>query len=170
MSKSIAINSHEIVNTFNITSFQVSVQHFELFKGATLLVSLVDDTNTLRKQESLRLEGDDYKQWMNDDTFVYEFVANKCGFTIKPEPIPEPVQVVSTPTEQPVEQPVEQQTTTETTPSEQPVEQQTTTETTPSETTSTETTPSEQPVEQPAEQQTTTETTPTEQPAEQPQA
>lgn len=69
--------------THLITSFEVSIRNIQLNTSAMIEVRLFNDKNELFKIEILNLEGDDYKLWSNDDSFIYSYVANKLNLTLQ---------------------------------------------------------------------------------------
>ena len=69
--------------THLITSFEVSIRNIQLNTSAMIEVRLFNDKNELFKIEILNLEGDDYKLWSNDDSFIYSYVANQLSLTLK---------------------------------------------------------------------------------------
>ena len=74
----------EKVKTTVVTKLNVSVIRFELFTGATLHVSLESSTGERLDSQILEINGDDYKNWANDDVFIYSWVAGKLGFQLEP--------------------------------------------------------------------------------------
>ena len=93
-SSSLNIVPVEKVKTTVVTKLNVSVIRFELFTGATLHVSLESSTGERVDSQILEINGDDYKNWSNDDVFIYSWVAGKLGFQLElldtPAPAPAP--------------------------------------------------------------------------------
>ena len=83
--KIVSINPFEQVKTTVVTSIRVNVMRIELFKCSTLHVSLLDENGNCIESKIVEINGDDYKQWGGDDTFVYDFVARKLGFSMPVE-------------------------------------------------------------------------------------
>jgi hypothetical protein len=75
----------EVVTTDIITKITVDVVRVEIFKCATIYVSLTTDTGKQVKSQCLELLGDDYKNWSNDDNYLYTYAASKLGYTIQPQ-------------------------------------------------------------------------------------
>jgi hypothetical protein len=75
----------EIVTTDIITRIKVDVIRVEIFTSASIYVSLTTDTGKQVKSQCLELTGDDYKNWSNDDNYLYTYAANKMGYTIQPQ-------------------------------------------------------------------------------------
>ena len=74
----------DIVTTDIVTKISVNVVRVEIFKSATIYVSVSTDTGKQIKSECLELSGDDYTGWSNDDTYLYTYAANKLGYTLEP--------------------------------------------------------------------------------------
>ena len=85
MDKIVSIKPFEQVKTAVVTSMRVNVMRIELFKGATLHVSLLDENEHGVESKVVEINGYDYTQWGGDDTFVYDFVARKLGFSMPVE-------------------------------------------------------------------------------------
>ena len=82
MDKVVQIVPFEQVKTTVVTSMTVRVMRVELFKSATLHVSLLDEAGRSIDSKVVEISGDDYKQWGGDDTFIYQYISNKLGFTM----------------------------------------------------------------------------------------
>lgn len=85
MDKIVSIKPFERVKTAVVTSMRVTVMRIELFNCATLHVSLLDENEHCVESKVVEIDGYDYKQWGGDDTFVYDFVARKLGFSMPVE-------------------------------------------------------------------------------------
>jgi hypothetical protein len=68
--------------TYQITGFRVQVRSLDLFNSVTLLVLMLDASGSPRDSQIVKLEGDDYLAWNNDDQYIINKVAEICGFTI----------------------------------------------------------------------------------------
>jgi hypothetical protein len=82
MDKVVQIKPFEQVKTTVVTGMTVRVMRVELFKSATLHVSLLDEAGRSIDSKVVEISGDDYKQWGSDDEFIYQYIANKLGFTM----------------------------------------------------------------------------------------
>ena len=69
----------EITTTKTVTGIKVRVIRMELFTSATLMVESIgeDYSDTV----IIEINGDDYKNWAKDDNYLYQFAANKLGYT-----------------------------------------------------------------------------------------
>jgi hypothetical protein len=68
--------------TVIITSFRVDLRDLILSVSATFRVTLCNSDGVPLTNLILLMEGDDYTRWNNDDTYVYQFVADKLGFIL----------------------------------------------------------------------------------------
>ena len=78
------ISPVEIVTTDFVIQINVNVIKLEMFKSATLYVSLTTNTGKQINGQCMDLSGDDYKNWSNDDNYLYTYAAGKLGYTIQP--------------------------------------------------------------------------------------
>ena len=62
-----------------IHSINVQIINLVLFQGATIVVSLLDVNDCIIHNETLALNGDDYCNWSNDDTWLIDFVLEKLS-------------------------------------------------------------------------------------------
>lgn len=76
------IHDFKIVTIENMSSFTLSVTNVILFNSVTLEVSLFDANNNIVKVFSLTLSGDDYTNWGGDDTYLYQYVADKMEYKL----------------------------------------------------------------------------------------
>jgi hypothetical protein len=72
----------EIVTTNTVSGIRIRILRIEIFTSATLMVEVLNQTGNTIKHEMFELSGDDYKNWSNDDNYLYDFVANKLGYNI----------------------------------------------------------------------------------------
>ena len=88
------IHNFDLVTTETVTSFTISVSNIVLFRNASLQVRLLNATNNIIKVYTILLTGEDYTNWGGDDTYLYQYVSDKMGYTLSfttPEPEPESV-------------------------------------------------------------------------------
>jgi hypothetical protein len=90
MDKVVNITPFDQVKITTVASMTVRVMRVELFKGATLHISLLDTNGVNADSKIVEINGDDYKRWGGDDTFIYEYIANKLGFTMPDVVAPPP--------------------------------------------------------------------------------
>ena len=80
----------EVITKKSITRVSVAVNSIVLFESVSLLVTLFDGENVLETR-LLKFEGDDYKGWKDDDTYLLQLTLERLGFV--PAPAPESVPV-----------------------------------------------------------------------------
>ena len=98
----------EIVRTEVASRVDVQVMRLELFKQADLHVTVLSSDGRIIHSQPLTLQGDDYKAWSSDDSYLYKYVANKLGYTVAPASAPTPVAAsapVAEPTPAPAAEP-----------------------------------------------------------------
>jgi hypothetical protein len=89
MSNSSPVEPVELVTRRSITRVSISVNSVILFESVTLLVTLYDGKDLLETR-LLKFEGDDYKGWKDDDTYLLRLTLERLGFVSSPESAPEP--------------------------------------------------------------------------------
>ena len=70
------------VKTTVIASFRMNITRVELFKSVDVSVQLLAEDGTTADVRHVKIEGDDYAQWTNDDQSLVNMVAAKLGFTL----------------------------------------------------------------------------------------
>jgi hypothetical protein len=80
---SVPIENFIIVTTNIVTSFKVQVIGLHLFTCVDLTVYLFDSNNNVVKCECLKISGNDYNSWTNNDEYIINYVANYYGFRLK---------------------------------------------------------------------------------------
>jgi len=77
----IAIQPFVQTTTKTITQFRLSVQELVLFQSVTIRAELFDADNNFVNVSFVTLTGTDYTSWMNDDTYIVNYVKTSLGFT-----------------------------------------------------------------------------------------
>lgn len=124
----IPIAPTEMVETHTITSIDFRFFDYVLFSKVSVMCCLRDVKGRVIANEVVRVEGEEFKRWGNDDQYIVDLVLSKLGLS-KPAiqkivevevpvaiPEPEPVQkeepkielVVSEPEPEKVEEPIEE--------------------------------------------------------------
>jgi len=67
-----------------ISSFSIDVINIKLFQSAILNVILYDENKNYISSQSVEINGDDYKKWGNDDSYISNFIAQKLGLQLLP--------------------------------------------------------------------------------------
>ena len=65
-----------------IVRFSLDISKLILKESATFMVSLYDVNDIVIDKVYVVLQGQDYINWGNDDTYVFRFVAKEMGFTL----------------------------------------------------------------------------------------
>lgn len=76
------IQPKKIVIEKEAVSFMVRVQELVLNKSATLLITLFNDKEQPVIADGVKLEGDAYNAWSNDDNYIIDYVCQKYGLTL----------------------------------------------------------------------------------------
>ncbi len=76
------IQPFDIMKSNVITNFRVNITRVELFKSVDVSVQLFAENGVIADVRNIKLEGDDYAQWTNDDQSLINMVATKLGFTV----------------------------------------------------------------------------------------
>lgn len=63
-----------ILKQTKVNQFKVEVSQLILFESVSLNVLLFDQDNNFVCVKMVRLEGEDYKAWSNDDQFIVQYV------------------------------------------------------------------------------------------------
>lgn len=67
---------HQITKVFDITYFKYMIIGVSLFNSVSLIVQFYDITDTLHKEVAFKIEGDDYANWANDDTYILTYIQD----------------------------------------------------------------------------------------------
>ena len=76
------VEHYERVSTRTISSIYIMIESLELFKSVTIRVTYMDTTNVYVDSELITLDGTNYSNWGNDDTYLYNYISTKKGFVI----------------------------------------------------------------------------------------
>ena len=77
----INIQPKENIIVQELTSILINIETVNLFKSANIQVAYFDVNGNYIKMENLIMDGDDYKNWNNDDQYVYSYVYSKLNIT-----------------------------------------------------------------------------------------
>lgn len=67
---------HQITKVFNITYFKYLIIGVSLFKSVSLIVQFFDVTDTMHKEVSFLIEGEDYERWAYDDNYILRYIQD----------------------------------------------------------------------------------------------
>jgi hypothetical protein len=76
------IDDFKEVVTKTVSGFRVIINSIVLNKSADLLVELYDSSGNFLNVQLITMSGTDYKNWKDDDNYVYTYVAEKLGYNI----------------------------------------------------------------------------------------
>ena len=76
----IKINSFEKITTKTINHFTISLSNFILFTSVDIIILLYNN-DIIVDVITLKLEGDAYTNWLNDDQYLIDYVKITLGFT-----------------------------------------------------------------------------------------
>lgn len=77
----INVQEKQITTIQKITKVEIMEGKIELDNSASFPVRMMDDNNQLVDIQFVRLEGDDYTNWGNDDQYVVNLILTKLGLT-----------------------------------------------------------------------------------------
>ena len=76
----ILVQPATLTKTEKITKIKINITSLELFKSVIIVVSLLN--NNIIDNKVIKLEGDDYLNWNNDDNYIKNIVISKLGYTL----------------------------------------------------------------------------------------
>lgn len=80
----IPVEPSVITEVKTITNFRLSVQELELFLHVLVRAELLNADGNLVDVRYVLIDGDDYKNWNNDDQYLIDKVAQKLGLVVLP--------------------------------------------------------------------------------------
>jgi hypothetical protein len=80
----IPIIPHEISIINQIGKFTLTLTNFVLSTSVDLIVSLYDTENKFISTILMKLEGDDYLNWGNNDDYLITYICTKLDFELQP--------------------------------------------------------------------------------------
>ena len=83
MGDQVQIVEQEYVRIDRVKSFIIQIMNVELNKSVNFMVSILNRYGLQIDVKSITLEGDEYRAWGNDDTYLYKIVAERFGFTLE---------------------------------------------------------------------------------------
>jgi len=121
----VPVEPYQRISSRTICNIYLTIEGFELFKSVSLRITYMDTSNKYVDSEIITLSGHEYLAWGNDDTYLYNYISQLKGITIKLPDVALPTpSVVETPAEEtPAETPVEETPVEETPAEETPAEE-----------------------------------------------
>jgi hypothetical protein len=77
----IRIVPFDLVTIVKITGFTFEILELIPNISANFRVVIYSE-QTPKNVVTIMLEGDDYKQWSNDDSYLFNYIAKKLGYTL----------------------------------------------------------------------------------------
>lgn len=74
------VEDYNFVKTSVINNINIKIIQVELFKSITLSVTLLSNNQNIDNQ-IIKISGDDYTNWGNDDNYIINLVLTKLGLT-----------------------------------------------------------------------------------------
>ena len=65
-----------------ITGFMWSVKELVFNESITFSISIVDQNDKILQNTHIIVDGEDYKNWSNDDTYIINFICRKLNLTL----------------------------------------------------------------------------------------
>jgi hypothetical protein len=78
----VSIQPFDCTDVKTATSFRVEIQELTLFQSVNVRVELLNDNGHIVHIKYVLIDGDDYKNWNNDDRYIIQKVAEKLGIVI----------------------------------------------------------------------------------------
>ena len=79
----VSIENYNFVQTSVVNNIKIKIVSIDLFKSITLCVTLLDTNNKNVENKIIKLTGDEYSNWGNDDNYIINIVLNKLQLTKK---------------------------------------------------------------------------------------
>lgn len=78
----LAVEPYNRVSNRTVGSIYLTIEALELFKSVSIRVTYMDTSNVYVDSEVVTLSNSDYSNWGSDDTYLYNYISKKKGFTI----------------------------------------------------------------------------------------
>jgi hypothetical protein len=74
------VNDTPYVKSNTINNIKIRIMSVELFNSISICASLFENNNLL-DNKIFKIEGEEYKDWGNDDTYIIDLILSKLGMT-----------------------------------------------------------------------------------------
>lgn len=74
------VNDSSYVKTNTINNVIIRIMNVDLFNSITVCASLFEN-KSLVDNKVFKIEGEEYSNWGNDDTYIVDLVLTKLGMT-----------------------------------------------------------------------------------------
>jgi hypothetical protein len=89
----LSIQEKDIIETLKVKKISVAVSGLILGVECNILVNLYDSDTSFLRQDILKLQGEDYQEWSDDDNYITNYVLSHYGFVVE-EPSDELEEVI----------------------------------------------------------------------------
>ena len=79
--ENIPVTPQERVKTVVIMSVEMKIISLELGKSVSIIVLLKDQNGSLVEVKNLKIEGEEYNNWGENDQYLIDLCIQKCGLT-----------------------------------------------------------------------------------------
>ena len=76
------INDYNFVQTSVVNNIKIKIMNIDLFKSITICVSLLTNNKNV-DNKILKISGEEYTNWGNDDNYIIDLVLTKLGLSKK---------------------------------------------------------------------------------------
>jgi hypothetical protein len=76
------INDYNFVQTSVVNNIKIKIMNIDLFKSLTICVTLLNNNKNV-DNKILKISGDEYNKWSNDDNYIIDLVLTKLGLSKK---------------------------------------------------------------------------------------
>lgn len=83
MTKFVEVEPVEIVTVKHKQYFSINILRVQIFEFVIISIEFCDENKAFIERTDLKLEGDDYTNWGNDDAYLVNYVATKYGMQLK---------------------------------------------------------------------------------------
>jgi hypothetical protein len=83
MTKFVEFEPVEIVTVKHKQYFSINILRVQIFEFVIITIEFYDENKASLERFDLKLEGDDYANWGNDDVYLVNYVATKYGVQLK---------------------------------------------------------------------------------------
>jgi hypothetical protein len=81
----IPVVEKEYIIKHTVNAFEIDICNLELFKSVTVCAKVNDIEGRFVTMNYFTIEGEEYNAWGNSDEYLIQLIAQKMGFTLKPE-------------------------------------------------------------------------------------
>ena len=83
MTKFVEVEPVEIITIKHKQYFSINILRVQIFEFVIISVEFYDENKVSLERVDLKLDGNDYTNWGNDDAYLVNYVATKYGMQLK---------------------------------------------------------------------------------------